>query len=147
MLRRGNVIYQYYSGYDLIPIIPTDGPRTKISGTVMETRQRLDGFVSVDAGSDGGRFVTPVLVYSGRRLTLNLDVSAAGDIRVELQDQTGHPYRGYSFAESDPMDCKRCGGGGDLCHGDSDVASVAGKPLRIAFKLRTAKLFAFQFAE
>jgi hypothetical protein len=47
---------------------------------------RLDGFVSVSAGSDGGELLTKPLRFSGKDLTVNYKVKEGGMMRVELID-------------------------------------------------------------
>ena len=44
---------------------------------------RLDGFASMNAGYDGGEFVTVPLTFTGDELQLNFATSAAGEVRVE----------------------------------------------------------------
>ncbi|MCA9444925.1 MAG: hypothetical protein KC964_29330, partial [Candidatus Omnitrophica bacterium] len=56
-----------------------------------ETRERrytlrIDGFVSVHAPLPVGELVTKPIVFSGNRLQINYSSSAAGSVRVELQD-------------------------------------------------------------
>ena len=52
---------------------------------------RLDGFASVQAPYRGGQFTTKPLIFSGDQLRLNMSTSAAGSIRVEVQDENGSP--------------------------------------------------------
>ena len=105
---------------------------------------RLDGFVSAAAPMSGGELVTRPLTFRGSRLKLNFSTSAAGSIRVEIQDASGKPLPG--FASDDSSDV----------FGDSlertvtwkqgaDVSSLAGKPVRLRFVLKDADLYAFQF--
>ena len=61
---------------------------------------RTDGFVSVHAGYAGGEFVTKPLIFQGENLHLNFATSAAGSIRVEIQDAKGNPLPGFSLEES-----------------------------------------------
>ena len=75
---------------------------------------RTDGFASVEAGYQGGEFTTPVVSIPapattrnaenaleegalGRSLVLNLSTSAAGSVRVEVQDATGDPIPGFTL--------------------------------------------------
>ena len=53
---------------------------------------RLDGFASVQAPYRGGQFTTKPLIFSGNQLRLNMSTSAAGSIRVEVQDENGKPF-------------------------------------------------------
>ena len=61
---------------------------------------RLDGFVSVAAPLGGGEVVTRPLRFSGRRLLLNASTSAAGSIRVEVQDAEGKPFTDFALADA-----------------------------------------------
>ena len=104
---------------------------------------RLDGFVSIRAPFEGGEFVTRTLTFDGDVLELNFASSAAGDIRVELQDSAGEPIPGFSLADSNPV------------FGDSvsrivtwkankSLKELSGKPVRIRFVMRDADLYSFQ---
>ena len=145
MVRRQNEIYQYYGGYDFTHGGYAGLKEVRNRGGIFLARQRLDGFVSVDADEHGGEFVTPEVRFEGHRLLLNLDASATGEVQVELRGADGNPIAGYAFADSDIL------GKNDLAkvvtwrRGESELGALAGKPVRIAFKLRCTKLYAFQF--
>ena len=53
---------------------------------------RTDGFVSVHADYEGGELLTRLLTFEGSNLVLNFATSAAGSIRLELQDAHGQPF-------------------------------------------------------
>ncbi|MCF7687786.1 MAG: hypothetical protein K9M98_08010 [Cephaloticoccus sp.] len=105
---------------------------------------RLDGFVSVQAPMRGGECITRSITFAGSELRLNFATSAAGEIRVEIQDETGTAYPGCSLAECDPLF-------GDTVdrtvswQGNPNVAALTGKPVRLRFVLRDADLFAYRF--
>jgi len=145
MLRRGNEIYQYYGGNDWSHGAYEGLPEMRNRGGMMMTRQRLDGFVSVEAGEGGGSFVTPEVIFTGGKLALNFNASALGQVLIEMRNAAGQPIEGFSFNDCDPL------GGNDVAkvvtwrQGKADVSALSGKPVRVAFKLRTAKLYAFQF--
>lgn len=145
MVRHGNEVLQYYGGLDYTHGMDIALPQMKERGGLMQVRQRLDGFVSLEAEAGGGQFVTPSLVFAGQRLALNLEVPVEGEIRVELRDAEDRALEGFSFADCDPLM------GNDLARvvtwsrGTSDLARLAGRPVRVAFKLRLAKLYALQF--
>ncbi len=61
---------------------------------------RTDGFVSLNAGYRGGEVVTRPLTFKGSTLTLNFATSAAGNIRVEIQDEAGRALPGFALEES-----------------------------------------------
>ena len=60
-------------------------PTTRISRYVLRT----DGFVSINAGYGGGTVTTRPIVFDGGELELNYSTSAAGSVRVEVQDAEG----------------------------------------------------------
>ncbi len=105
---------------------------------------RLDGFVSVSAKWEGGSLLTKPLVFDGDSLELNFASSAAGGIRIELQDLEGNALPGFAL---------------DNCpvyYGDSvaktiiwtnqpDLSKYAGKPIQILFELKDADLYSFRF--
>ena len=105
---------------------------------------RTDGFASVHVGADTGEMVTRVLEFSGRELFLNYSTSAAGSLRVEIQDQDSRTLPGYSLAEcrslvGDAIEQTVAWAKG------SAVASLAGRPVRLRFVMQEADLFALQF--
>ncbi len=107
---------------------------------------RLDGFVSIQAPMSGGECLTELISFDGCELHLNFATSAAGEIRIELQDESGTPLPGFSLEDSEPLF-------GDAVDrqvtwkGHPDLAQHAGKPVRLRFTLRDADLFAYRFAK
>ena len=106
---------------------------------------RIDGFVSAWAPFPGGELVTKPLKFAGKSLNINFSTSAAGGIRVEVQDVDGKPIPGFALA-----DCPEVFGDElqrTVSWGDADVGKMAGQPVRLRFVLRDADLFSFQFSE
>lgn len=107
---------------------------------------RMDGFVSVNAPLVGGEFITKTLTFTGKTLHLNYATSAAGSIRVEIQDKRGKAIPGYAME-----DCAELFGDtldrSPVWKNGSDLSSLAGKPVRLRFVLKDADLFAMQVAE
>jgi len=105
---------------------------------------RPDGFASLAAPTSGGEMVTKPLIFQGRLLAVNFSTSAAGGVRVELQDPQGKPIPGFALA-----DCGELFGDAlertVVWRGGSDVGKLAGKPVRLRFALHDADLFAVQF--
>ena len=104
---------------------------------------RLDGFTSVKAPYEGGELLTKPLIFGDNTLYLNFATSAAGGIRVEIQDVDGEPISGYS------LDACRMLIGNEIRKAvvwnvGSDVSSLAGRPVRLRFVLRDADLFSMQ---
>jgi len=105
---------------------------------------RLDGFVSVNAGWKGGELLTRPLRFKGNRLGLNFATSAAGSIRVEIQDAEGAPIPGFTLDDcadvfGDAIDRTVEWKGG------SDVSDLAGRTVRLRFTLKDADLYALKF--
>lgn len=118
-----------------------------MTGTSCDLRRytlRMDGFVSVNAPMDGGEIITKPIVFNGKNLIINFSSSAAGDIRVELQDKNGKPIPGFSLEDCSPV------------FGDSlarkvtwesgkDLSSLEGKIVRVRFIIKDSDLYSFLF--
>jgi hypothetical protein len=105
---------------------------------------RLDGFASVQAPYAGGELLTKPLEFTGDRLELNFSTSAAGSIRVELQDSAGHPISG--FAAGDCVEIV----GNEIervirWKSGADLSSLAGRTVRLRFVMKDADLYALRF--
>ena len=107
---------------------------------------RLDGFVSLHAPFSGGSLTTKPIIFTGKQLSLNYSTSAAGSVRVEIRDEAGNPLPGFSLADADELY-------GDsitqqvLWKNNSDVSSLAGKPVRLHLVLRDADVFSYRFSD
>ncbi|MBI2438806.1 MAG: hypothetical protein HYV36_08365 [Lentisphaerae bacterium] len=142
MIRHGDEIWQYCATPSRRAYLRQEGG----AGGIMRLVQRVDGFVSADAGPEGGELVTPLLRFAGSRLRLNIDCGAMGEAWVEIQDDHDRPIPGFTLAESVSVD--RNGLAQEVWWtGGPDVASLAGKPVRLWIKMRGAKLYAFQFGK
>jgi hypothetical protein len=108
---------------------------------------RRDGFVSARAPFAGGEFITPPLRFDGDQLLLNVDTSAAGELRVEIQDEQGQPIPKFTLADADLIHTANEINRVARWNGQSSVGSLAGKAVRLHFVLRDTDLFAFQFAD
>ena len=152
-IRRGNYLIHYYTGWPWthggFRRLTDEQRRDKANwgrGYYGTATQRLDGFVSVDAAYEGGWILTPPITFKGNHLELNIDVAAMGQAGVELQDEEGKPFPGYSLEDCDRVLFN------DVAYtvkwnGKEDVSSLAGKPVRLKIAMRSARLFAFQFAQ
>ena len=87
---------------------------------------------------------TRPLRFAGSQLSLNFATSAAGSLRVEIQDTSGRPLPGFGLD-----DCPEIFG--DTIdrtvqwHDGSDVSALAGQTVRLRFALKDADLYSFQF--
>jgi hypothetical protein len=105
---------------------------------------RTDGFVSVQAGYEGGEFLTRPLLFEGDELELNFSTSAVGSVRVEIQDAEGRALPGYGLE-----DCPEIFGdeieGVVRWDGGRGLSSLAGRPVRLRFAVKDADIYAFRF--
>lgn len=88
--------------------------------------------------------ITRPIRFEGSRLILNAATSAAGGIRVEIQDAAGTPLAGYSLADAhefvgDQIDAVASWKGG------SDLSALASQPVRLRFVMKDADLYSLQF--
>jgi hypothetical protein len=105
---------------------------------------RIDGFVSVNAPLKGGEMVTHPVVFEGNELAINFSTSAAGSVRVEIQNEDGEPLDGYTLDE-----CAQIFGN-EIEHivkweNGEGVSKLSGKPVRLRFELRDAHLYSIKF--
>ena len=142
LVMRGDRVLHYHTAYDQSHAHKRDN---NPGGQIRWTEQRLDGFVAAEFAYTGGELVTRPLTFTGDRLELNVDASASGEGRVELQDAQGRPLGGHSLADSDRVL------GNHLrhtvtWHGSSDLGVPPGTPVRVRFVMRGARLYALQFS-
>lgn len=114
------------------------------SASIRRHTIRLDGFVSVHAPMAGGEVLTKPLTFKGRELVVNHSTSAAGSLRVEVQDVQGRPIEGLALEESLEIF-------GDaveqpvVWEDDAVLGRLAGEPVRLRFVLKDADLYSFRF--
>jgi hypothetical protein len=105
---------------------------------------RTDGFVSIHAGYWGGELVTKPLRFKGKELVINYATSAAGSVRVEVQDGEGKPVPGHSLGDAAEMygdEIERVVG----WRNGSDLGRFSGQAVRLRFALKDADLYAVRF--
>lgn len=104
---------------------------------------RPDGFASVYAPFSGGECVSKPFSFEGNSLTLNSSTSAAGGIRVEIQDADGQAIEGFELAN-----CSEIIGDTVQRHviwkEGGDISRLAGTSIRLRFALKDAEVFAFK---
>jgi len=107
---------------------------------------RIDGFTSLHAGYSEGNVTTKPFVFSGRELEVNYSTSAAGSIKIEIQDENGQPIPGYEIESSQEIignEIKRI----VTWSGVSDVSELAGQPVRLRIRMKDADLYSLKFNE
>lgn len=111
---------------------------------IVRYSMRLDGFASIHAGIEGGELITKPLRFEGKALELNFATSAAGSVRVEIQDANGKPLPGYALSDSRELIGDQMAREARWSQG-TDVSALSGKTVRLRFVLRDADLFALRF--
>lgn len=132
------------SNYAALNVVPT-GP-DEMSIYVRERRYtiRTDGFASIHASDGSGELVSNPLRFQGQQLELNYSTSAAGSVRVEIQDVSGKPIPGYRLDECPAIvgdHIERIVG----WKRGSDVGALAGKPIRLRFVMADSDIFSLRF--
>lgn len=127
-----------------LSLYATEGYWHGAGATLRRYTLRLDGFVSAYAPMAGGALTTKPLTFTGSRLKVNFATSAAGSLRVELQDAGGRPIDGFGLT-----DCPDHFGD-DIEYtvtwkDQPDLARLNGRPVRLRFHLQDADLYAFRF--
>lgn len=107
---------------------------------------RIDGFASLHTGYDGGTMTTKPLVFSGKELEINYSTSAAGSVRIEIQDQNEKPIPGFEMENCQEIignEIERI----VFWRGNPDLKALAGQVVRLKIHLKDADLFAMKFNE
>ncbi len=134
----------YYSGWNTDHNGNPIGGGEAISGIGL-AELRKDGFVSVDAGPDGGTLTTAPFVLPNVQLMINAVTTAGGSIRAELLDADGEIIAGYELSASSSF-------GGDSLgaqlHWSNKVIleSLIGETVCLKLYVEDASLYSFWFA-
>jgi hypothetical protein len=134
------------SNYAALNVVPTSPDEMSIYVRERRYVLRTDGFASACAGHNGGELLTKPITFSGRELEINYSTSAAGDVRVEIQDSAGTPIPGYALDDCPAVI------GDEIRHvvawkSGADASPLADKPIRLRFVIRDADLYSFRFVD
>jgi|GEM_PF-1056573 len=138
MLRIDDFYYQYLLGYR-----QTHGNPEQF-GRYYCFRQRVDGFVSLDAKAEPGELLTKILLFEGNSLRLNYTTSGDGFLVVGMLSANGDPVVGYSLKNADTLR------GDNLAaivswQGRQYVGHLQKQGIRLHLKMRNAKLYSLRF--
>lgn len=146
-VRSGNTLFIYYEGRNHV-----HGPheirdrrhgrgRLGMDGCMGVATMRVDGFVSLEAGTMGGNLVTEPLAAAGKRLTLNARTVSGGMIAVELLDSAFQPlakqelqFRGDECALALAFD------------GNETLPPTADGKVRLRFYLENAAIYSLRIS-
>ncbi len=105
---------------------------------------RTDGFTSLSFPYRGGELITKPLRFAGASLVINYATSAAGGVRVEIQDSEGKPISGFALE-----DCIEFWGDEIervvAWRRGHEISNLAGASVRLRFVLRDADLYSIRF--
>ena len=146
MIKSGDELWQYYSGTPLQQMeseIGLDELLRSPQTTYSRVASRLDGFVSAEADSGGGSFLTPPLMFEGDTLHLNVKVRGGGAVRIGLLDENGNDVKGRAVADGVPI----TGDHIDIqvaWESGTDIGNRYGKPTQLRVEMTDAALYSFQ---
>ena len=107
---------------------------------------RIDGFASLAADYDGGDMLSKRFVLKGEDLDINYSTSAAGFLRIELQDESGTAIPGFALE-----DCQEIIGNEIsrkvVWKNGSSLKSILGKTVRMRVQMKDANLYSIKFLE
>jgi len=103
---------------------------------------RVDGFVSIEAGSDAGTLTTRPLVFLGDTLVVNANAKG-GTLVVEALDAKGKVISGFAASDCKPITTD------SVRHivtwkGKPDCHLLQARPIRLRFHIKKAKLYGFE---
>jgi len=127
-----------------LSVYATEAYYTGPDSRVRRFEYRVDGFVSVRGSNAGGSLLTKPLTFAGKSLAVNYATKKGGSLRVELQNADGEPLDGFSLDDCRPMRGSEIEQSVAWKNG-GDVSALAGKPVRLRFKLKNADLFSMTF--
>jgi len=121
---------------------------------------RVDGFASLHAAERWGEVVTRPMRWPKADLLVNIDsrrnllshpyFNSTGEVRVEVRDALNRPIKGFAEADCTPM-YHNTANLEDACirvaWGRKSTSKLAGRTIRLAFRLRDAHLYSFRAKE
>jgi hypothetical protein len=100
---------------------------------------RLDGFIALEAGEEHGILITKPFELRGTKLQVNVE-APDGDVEISVLDPSGTPLPGFyqSFSDTDELRLQ------PDWYGEEDLKALKGRMIRLRFRLKNARLYAFQ---
>lgn len=147
MLKRGNEIWQYAGGHAGNGINYHSAWVKQPNSPLWRYVQRMDGFVAAEAAYTGGEFTTRPLTFEGKHLRLNLDTGAVGFAQVGILDEQRKPIPGFSLEDCVYINGDYLRHPVEWMGKSTDVSALAGRTVRLQFRMRGTRLFAMQFTK
>ena len=139
----GDEIWIYYTGFGVDHNHRLPPGVSRMTNGVGLAKLRMDGFVSLQAGTAEGSLTTRPFTFEGERLTINA-AAPQGRVQVEILGSDGLPVKGYGKAESlmqrfdETRQVVRWSGKESLGH-------LQGQIIQLRFTLQQARLYSFRF--
>src|SRR5262249_48443983 len=83
-----------------LSVYATEAYYTGPGSRIRRFTYRLDGFVALHAGAEGGEAILRPIRLQGKKLGVNFQSSPGGSIRTELLGEDGAPLPGYAASDS-----------------------------------------------
>jgi hypothetical protein len=106
---------------------------------------RTDGFASVTAPWAGGEMITQPFIFAGNVLEINYRTSAAGSVRVELQEADGKPIPGHTLDDCPDIIGDEIDRNVAWKKSGDDARRLVGETVRLRFAMRDADLYSLRF--
>tara|TARA_R110002096_G_scaffold413511_1_gene614378 strand:- start:343 stop:1719 length:1377 start_codon:yes stop_codon:yes gene_type:complete len=121
---------------DEISVYGTENYYQKTPGRVRRFVYRVDGFVALHGGEEGGQVVTKPLRYTGKELLLNSVVPQDGSLKIEVLDEHGKVLGTSQPIVGDAID--------RAVTWDRDPELSAGI-VQLRFTMKNADVYSFRF--
>jgi len=126
--------WKYVGEYPHGKMVPLPGLDAD-GGAICLAVLRRDGFISLDAGGDGGTVVTAPFRMSGHALFVNVD-APKGELRVEVLGRDGNVLAVSAALVGDSPRAR-------VKWKRGSVARLSGQMVRLRFALRNASLYSY----
>jgi hypothetical protein len=145
MVRRGDEIWQYSFNTEEYHSSYRGGPNRR---GVFRMVSQVDRFVAAEAPYDVDAMLhSRPLVFTGKRLSLNVDTGASGYLQVGLTQGNGRPLPGFGLEECVYVNGNQQDYTVEWLESGSDLSALAGQPVRLVIRMRGTRLYALQFVE
>lgn len=138
VMAMGDETFLYYGGYARGHKVAADRERQ-----IGLARFPRDRYVARAAGAREGLLRTRPFLLPGGPLTVNARVRSGGQLQARLLDEPGQVIAGFDWGDAAPIT------GDSLTLSLSwrtPLVSLAGKPVRLEFRLREGELYGFDFS-
>lgn len=129
-------MFQLPSNLKEISVYATENYYEPTPGRVRRFVYRVDGFVALRGGDQGGTMTTKLLRHKGKKLLLNYKVGENGFLKVEVIDETGDLIGKSVSLRGDAVD--------SLVQWAQDPR-FNGSAVRLRFTLKNADLYSLRF--